>query len=86
MNPIVFVKLPGAVVKGVDEQCAHAGVLCHRHDTIDGILHMEEPSCLPWARRSTASRARTSTGMGSGMLRRTWLAANWCETAPAAMA
>ena len=38
LNPIVFVKLPGAVVKGVDEQCAHAGVLCHRHGTIDGIL------------------------------------------------
>jgi ribosomal protein S12 methylthiotransferase accessory factor len=44
------------------------------------------PNQFPCTRWSTANRASTITGIGSGMFRRTPPVASWCETAPAAKA
>ena len=80
LKPVVLVELSGLLVKGMHEQGSDARVLRYGHRAIDRVL---KQGC---ALRSTASRARTMTGTGSGMLRRTPLVASWCKTAPAAIA
>jgi hypothetical protein len=77
----VLVERLGGFVEGMYQQAANA----------DGVGGGEDPrpaSCIkdrlrpkPWYERSTARRASTTTGMGSGMLRRSRPVASSAATA-----